>query len=155
MKNIQKVLGDTSPKNTKKLTKSLNRGEGVSHLNALQAEINSYSTKNYDLIGCLLTENYFVDYGQSNRLLKSSLNIIPISEIKEIYRTNLTPDFKDNWDYNFYSFFLAIHSNDRFRGLYCQSGRSRTKNKKIFEQYQEVVKRIRGNINTFTGGEAC
>ena len=155
MKKMQEVLGDTSPKNMKQLTRSLSRGEGLEHLSSMQAELNSSYTKDYPLIGCLLTENYLVDYSWAGGFSKATLCIIPIKEITEIYRTNLAPNKKGEWKYDFDSFFLAIHSNSEFRGLYCRTFRSPAKKFPYLETYQQVINHIRGNINSFSGGAAC
>ena len=103
MKGIKELLLDESPKNQKKLEKMLAKNPvSASYLEAAKAEARGAGAMEFPDVRALVTDSFlcYHDIG-----IGAGLTILPISVIRNLYRTNII-----GGEYNFSDFYLAVET---------------------------------------------
>ena len=103
MKGIKELLLDESPKNQKKLEKMLAKNPvSASYLEAAKTEARGAGAMEFPDVRALVTDSFlcYHDIG-----IGAGLTILPISVIRNLYRTNII-----GGEYNFSDFYLAVET---------------------------------------------
>lgn len=141
MKGIKDMFLDESPKNVKKLEKLLAKDpDSASHLEAAKAETNGSGAMEFPKIRMLVTDS-FVCYFRIG--IGGAIMIVPISEITNIYRTNIV-----RGEYEYEQFTLAVETTKgiRYMANFPRSGKS-------FDIFNEVIALVRERMSV-NGGES-
>ncbi|MCQ2532357.1 MAG: hypothetical protein MJ093_06600 [Saccharofermentans sp.] len=131
MKKLVNFLTDESPKMLKKIDKMLENNSSAQYYDALKQEIQAGNEVDVPGIGLCVTNSYLVYYKFG---IGATLYIIPISNITNLYRTNM-----DN-EYLYDAFFLAIEKTDGQKQLICRYPRNGKKSLDIYNQIIDAVK---------------
>ena len=104
MASFKEIITDTKPKTVEKLEKALQNGNSTRYFEAAKSEALMASVYDEERIKTVVTDNYVIFYGKFYIFGNSKeIRILPISEIVNIYRTNVV-----NNEYNYDSFHLAV-----------------------------------------------
>ena len=117
MKGVKDLILDESPKNTKKLEKMLSKDPGSeAYLEAARAEAARTTAVEFTKFRMMVTDSFlcFSRFG-----IAGALMIVPISQITNIYRTNVVGN-----TYDFNNFTLAVETNGgiKYMAVYPRGG---------------------------------
>lgn len=132
MKGVKDLILDESPKNVKKLEKIFEKDpESASYFDALKAEAGRSSAQEFTKFRILVTDS-FVCY--SPVVFGGRLNIVPITKVRNIYRTNIV-----RGEYNFDNFTLAVETDTGiiYLAVYPRAGA------KTLDIFNEVIEAVR------------
>lgn len=108
MKDIKVLLGDTKPKNQEKIRKASEKGECAQYVDQFLAEVAKLTAIDFPMAKCIVTDNYFCAYDLFTIAFSKTLTIIPLSNIVNLYRSNISV----NGDYDYANFHLDVELKD-------------------------------------------
>lgn len=142
MKGIKDLLLDDSPKNTKKLEKLVAKDpESASYLESAIGEAKGAGAKEFPKLRTLVTDSYVCYQGVG---IGAGLTIVPISSIKNLYRTNIV-----RYEYDYDNFTLAVETASGIKYLmrYPRNG-------KAMDIFSEVIAAVKERMAVNGGIEA-
>ena len=132
MKGVKDLILDESPKNAKKLEKLLSKDPASAALfEAAKAEAGRATAQEFPKFRLLVTDSYLCFW---RFMVGGSLEIIPISQITNIYRTNIL-----RGEYDFGNVILAVETNEGIRYLTVYP-RTAAKSLDVFNEAIAAVK---------------
>ncbi len=142
MKSIKELLLDESPKNQKKLEKMLAKDPvSASYLAAVKAEANGAGAMEFTNLHTLVTNSFlcYQDIG-----IGGGLTILPISTIRNLYRTNIV-----NGEYDYSDFFLAVETSSAIRYMMRVPRYGNG-----IDKYNDVIAAVRARMTVNGGAQA-
>lgn len=109
MKPIKEILSDSKPKNIEKINKAFEKSGYIQYKDSFIAEALSSSAKDFPKDKCMVTDTYFCCYELfMNSVFANQITVIPLSEISNIYRSNITA--ANDFDYD--NFHIQVELKD-------------------------------------------
>ena len=141
MKGLKDLFLDESPKNIKKLEKLLAKDPGsAACFESAKAEAARDSAIEFPKLRMMVTDSYvcFLRFGIGGPLM-----IVPISNITNLYRTNVV-----NNQYDYDNFTLAVETNEgiRYMAVYPRGNNS-------FDIFNEVIEAVKFRMSIIRGAQ--
>lgn len=132
MKSIKDLILDDGPKAIKKREKIFAKDtESGKYYEDLKAEVTRESTMEFPKLKMLVTDSYVCT---SQAVFGGSLIIVPISQITNIYRTNIV---SGKYNHDYFTLAAETGSGIKYLAVYPRAG---TKGLDIFNEIIEVVR---------------
>ena len=135
MKGLKDFILDDSPKAAKKLEKIFAKDpESGAYFEQLKAEVNRPSAQEFPKFRIIITDS-FVCF--SRLMFGGSLEIIPLSQITNIYRTNIV---RGGYDYENFTLAAETANGIRYLSVYPRTSA------KSLDVFNEVIDAVRAKI---------
>lgn len=135
MKNIKELMLDDSPKNAKKLEKLLAKDPGSEAcFDAAREEASRPTAQEFSKFRMMVTDS-FVCFSRIG--IGGALMIVPISQIKSIYRTNL---IGNSYDFNNFTLAVETDAGIKYMAVYPRAGA------KTLDIFNEVIDAVRAKM---------
>ena len=119
MKGNKELLLDESPKNVKKLEKMLAKDpQSATYLEAAKSEARSTNAVEFQNIRILVTDSFLCYHDMG---IGAAFTIIPISTIRNLYRTNI---IGTEYDYDNFTLAVEVGSGIRYLTRFPRTGKS-------------------------------
>ena len=142
MKSIKEMLLDDSPKAAKKLEKLLAKDtESASYLDAVKAEAGGSGAVEFPKLRMLVTDSFVCYLGLG---IGGGLMIVPISSIRNLYRTNI---IRYEYDYAYFTLAVETDSGIKYLMRYPRNG-------KAMDIFNEVIAAVKERMAVNGGTEA-
>ena len=135
MKNIKELMLDDSPKNAKKLEKLLAKDPGSeAYFDAAREEASRPTAQEFSKFRMMVTDS-FVCFSRIG--IGGALMIVPISQIKSIYRTNV---IGNSYDFNNFTLAVETDAGIKHMAVYPRAGA------KTLDIFNEVIDAVRAKM---------
>lgn len=131
MKSFLEKVIDDDPKTVEKFQKAIEKnGISGTAYETFRTEVRAGNAAEFKNLSIIVTDSYICNYNP----LVISFNLIPISSVTRLYRTNIRPD-----GYSFEWFWLKIEMSNGTYDLLSSQMRNSANSPKILDVYNDVI----------------